>query len=500
MKLQIHSESQSAAELYKLSISGSKNLSKATNFDFSASLLDELKNFTYNEKESNDKYNELEDKLNSWLDNILPQNKQEIKNNTVKEKDSGSNSNNSEIKPNTNNIEKSVAAAKEKSSEEENKTKLSQNDNKENNLTSGQSNSAGPKENIIDETQRNNLNKKIEKELSNIKLSDIKEKKPAQTSAKSENSVNPDTKPGFKENNDNIGRNVKISSTGTKSESAASTATSKQPAETGKMAEQAAELGKHDNSTIRINRINSSGSNNQSQQELNSTTPVAVNNSTQQDSSQQKSFNNKQNTDNLIENLKNKLNLKEDIKNAKEFKEAAEAKTSKTDNAVNASKIKKYKAFAKIKLSDFTNKTSRLIQKMPNGSTTKARLVLTPKSLGTVFVEITMNNNKASIVIRAQTQDALKSIEKQLAGLKEKLGSQGIQTENIEISLSKNDSGASGGGGNAERGPGSESGKEKREFIESFRNLPDNDSDEIEEVSGESAKPVSGGGLIEEYV
>ncbi len=131
----------------------------------------------------------------------------------------------------------------------------------------------------------------------------------------------------------------------------------------------------------------------------------------------------------------------------------------------------------RVKLEEIANKTLQLAKNIQSNTTQTARLYLNPPSLGTVFVEITMKDNLAKIVMKADTREVMKNLENQLISLQEKLNQQGIKTESIKIEVRQvendvTDRHAFFEGSNARR----KDGKANREFIGTLNQLSeDND-------------------------
>jgi flagellar hook-length control protein FliK len=126
-----------------------------------------------------------------------------------------------------------------------------------------------------------------------------------------------------------------------------------------------------------------------------------------------------------------------------------------------------------VRIEDIAEKTLQIVKNLQNNTTTTARLLLKPPSLGTVFVEITMKDNVAQLTLRADTKEAVKGLESQLAILKDNLSQQGIKTQSIKIEVRQvendlTDHRASSEGSNARQ---REKGSNNREFIHSFASL-----------------------------
>ena len=89
----------------------------------------------------------------------------------------------------------------------------------------------------------------------------------------------------------------------------------------------------------------------------------------------------------------------------------------------------------RVKLEEIADKTLQLAKNIQSNTTQTARLYLNPPTLGTVFVEISMKENMAKIVMKADTREVVKNLENQLIILQEKLNQQGIKTESIKIEI-----------------------------------------------------------------
>ena len=113
--------------------------------------------------------------------------------------------------------------------------------------------------------------------------------------------------------------------------------------------------------------------------------------------------------------------------------------TSKNLNHTSSKIVTTYNQFGQIRIQEFAQTTFQLIKSTPENTTSTANLVLKPESLGTLFVQISMTDNKAKINIMADTSEAIKTIEQQIGALKEKLSQNGIITDSIDIGLKSKD-------------------------------------------------------------
>jgi len=154
--------------------------------------------------------------------------------------------------------------------------------------------------------------------------------------------------------------------------------------------------------------------------------------------------------------------------------------------------------FNKIRINNFGNTVLGFIRSINQDALGTARMVLNPESLGMVFVEINMKGNVANVNIKAQSQETLKSLEGQIAFLKENLKQSGIETNRIDTSLANNDKNNENqhlsGNRNGEKG----ADKERREFVRSFKNTINNENKETDD--NEFTNRFFSEKIIEKYV
>lgn len=119
--------------------------------------------------------------------------------------------------------------------------------------------------------------------------------------------------------------------------------------------------------------------------------------------------------------------------------------------------------------SQITQKTVRIAKGLNADGSAKARLILKPPSLGTVFVDINMNSAVANIKFRADSREIVRAIEKQIVVLREKLSHEGIRTDQIDVKLRENEEQSHSDGTNSrDFGKERRHGAERRKFIDSF--------------------------------
>lgn len=141
------------------------------------------------------------------------------------------------------------------------------------------------------------------------------------------------------------------------------------------------------------------------------------------------------------------------------------------DGLLNESKqIARQSAGESIPARQFANNALMYIRNLNNSGATQAKMTLSPPALGSLLIDVRLDNDKLSMVIKADTREALKIIESQIAGLKDKLAANGIRTEFIETGLNLGQRGdESQGYSGREREKDRELNNLIKEFIETFK-------------------------------
>ncbi len=147
---------------------------------------------------------------------------------------------------------------------------------------------------------------------------------------------------------------------------------------------------------------------------------------------------------------------------------------------------------------DFPSTGLQLIKNLPENGSGTAKLILQPQALGTVIVEINMTQNKMRMEVKADTQEAVKMIENQLGSLKEKLASNGIITEKIDVSLNQENLQNFGNAGHFQKQGKREDKTARNAFIQS---LTGNGTESQEAETSSIKRNFSNqGSLIEKYI
>ena len=157
------------------------------------------------------------------------------------------------------------------------------------------------------------------------------------------------------------------------------------------------------------------------------------------------------------------------------------AETSGKSAVSNTESSPQFPDLRTIKMNEFGKTTLNTIKSMPDNSIHSARLVLQPKSLGTVMIEISLAGNIAKMDIKVDSREAAKSIESQLSNLKDKLANEGIKMESVNLKLSNQNREMKNNGDNNNPFSRKEEEEVKRDYINSFgflKNTPETDETE----------------------
>ncbi len=87
------------------------------------------------------------------------------------------------------------------------------------------------------------------------------------------------------------------------------------------------------------------------------------------------------------------------------------------------------------KISELNTKISTIINKGIDGNISTAKINLSPKSLGTLVVEIVNKKDNLQIKINTENKDVAKIVESNIGNLKDNLVAQGINHNNIELNI-----------------------------------------------------------------
>lgn len=124
----------------------------------------------------------------------------------------------------------------------------------------------------------------------------------------------------------------------------------------------------------------------------------------------------------------------------------------------------------KFNLSEISNVTNNLVSKLSENGNYTAILHLKPESLGSVMIEITLKNNMLNLSFKADSAEAARAIESQLANLSDKLSSNGIHTQSVEVSFG-NDKDLTRNYSEQHQRTAKEDRETKEELLKSYRML-----------------------------
>ncbi|MFP4543245.1 MAG: flagellar hook-length control protein FliK [Candidatus Kapaibacterium sp.] len=129
--------------------------------------------------------------------------------------------------------------------------------------------------------------------------------------------------------------------------------------------------------------------------------------------------------------------------------------------------------FAGVSINELPELTGKMAAKLTNGSTVSARLVLKPESLGTVFVDLRMENGTISVKFRTEKPEAASALESRLSALADKFRQNGIKIDNIDIKFN-NEHQAQEHNAWQDKKEKDNDRKFMEEFVRSFKNTEEN--------------------------
>jgi flagellar hook-length control protein FliK len=132
-----------------------------------------------------------------------------------------------------------------------------------------------------------------------------------------------------------------------------------------------------------------------------------------------------------------------------------------------------YDEQGRVNVNDIPRYVNKLIQDMPSNSTQQAKLYLEPANLGKLTINITLTGNTATISFKADSKEAVQSIENQLSALKDKLSSNGIKIESAEVEQQTTNSNADTNGNRSNEGGSSQKEESgiKKEYLNTIRGV-----------------------------
>ena len=118
------------------------------------------------------------------------------------------------------------------------------------------------------------------------------------------------------------------------------------------------------------------------------------------------------------------------------------------------------------RISELPSKISSIVETVTQFPA-KAEILLNPKTLGIVIVDITVVNNEVKVMFKTETKEAKQMIEGQIGLLKEKLASLGFEKQNFDFVYQSEDKPFSGFGSNRNESR-TEEEILRRQFVRSF--------------------------------
>jgi hypothetical protein len=91
-----------------------------------------------------------------------------------------------------------------------------------------------------------------------------------------------------------------------------------------------------------------------------------------------------------------------------------------------------------VKPMEFTQRTLQILNNINSNGIGKARLILKPPALGTIFVDFVLDRSILKLNIKAENQEVVRIIESQIIELKDKLAQSGLKLDALEVKLKDN--------------------------------------------------------------
>jgi flagellar hook-length control protein FliK len=152
------------------------------------------------------------------------------------------------------------------------------------------------------------------------------------------------------------------------------------------------------------------------------------------------------------------------------------------------------KEFSGVKLSDIPRRIMQLATTQASDGTSSAKLVMNPKSLGTIVVHLEIVKNVVKLHLTGEKQEALSAVESTIGLLKERLQSKGLILDNIEYNL--NDSGE-----HSNLGKHNHADKENKHIKHTYNNEKQSESSEgNDKFHDNKILRHDNGTIIEKYI
>lgn len=185
---------------------------------------------------------------------------------------------------------------------------------------------------------------------------------------------------------------------------------------------------------------------------------------------------------------------------AESFSKLIENSLAKKDNNVKISSQKvdlpSFMSFSRIKIGSVHNILSDVVKNSGGNYQGSVRMILSPKSLGTIFVELSVSDNSVKLGIKSDNKDTVKALEGSIGILKERIESTGVKIDYVNINHYADQSNREG---TTSRERQNESGRKSRAGIFDLDKLIN--SEEIPEAAVDKKyKKFQHGNYIETYI
>jgi flagellar hook-length control protein FliK len=150
--------------------------------------------------------------------------------------------------------------------------------------------------------------------------------------------------------------------------------------------------------------------------------------------------------------------------------------------------------FARVKLSDIPRRIMQLATTQASDGNSSAKLVMHPKSLGTIVVQLEIVKNVVKLHLTGEKREALSAVESSIGMLKERLQSKGLELDNVEYNLNDSNEQANSGKHN-------QTEKDQKQVKHTYNNENLSESnDENDKLHDNKILRHDNGTIIEKYI
>ncbi|MCO5252499.1 MAG: flagellar hook-length control protein FliK [Candidatus Kapabacteria bacterium] len=152
------------------------------------------------------------------------------------------------------------------------------------------------------------------------------------------------------------------------------------------------------------------------------------------------------------------------------------------------------KEFARVKLSDIPRRIMQLATNQASDGISSAKLVMHPKSLGTIVVHLEIVKNVVKLHLTGEKREALSAVESTIGMLKERLHSKGLVLDNVEYNLNDSNEQANSGKHN-------QTEKEQKQIKRTYNNEKlSESSDGNDKLHDNKILRHDNGTIVEKYI